>query len=92
MNQEIKDQGVIEVLLKRFENERYPRAQLLKKKVDNGGVLDDQDLSYLEQTLGEAHQVTALLSRHPEYAALAKEILLMYEEIMSKSQQNSNQA
>jgi len=92
MDQEKKDQGVIAVLLKRFENERYPRAQLLKKKVDDGAVLDERDLSFLEQTLADAHQVIAIILRHPEYASLAKEILLMYEEIMSKSQQNSKGA
>ena len=90
MNQEIKDQGVITVLLKRFENEGYPRAQLLKKKVDNGGILDDRDLSFLEETLEHAQQIMALISRQLEYAALAKEVMVMYEEIMSKSQQNNN--
>ena len=91
MNQEIKDQGVIAVLLKRFEHDLYPRAKLLQSKVDNGGVLDNNDLSFLEKTLGDAHQVMAILSRHPEYASLAKEMLLMCEDIMSKSQQNSKE-
>ncbi|MEW6998959.1 hypothetical protein AADZ86_14840 [Colwelliaceae bacterium BS250] len=92
MDQEQKDQGVIAVLLKRFEHQRYPQAELLKTKVDNGGVLDDHDLSFLEQTLADAHQVMAILSRHPEYAPLAKGVLLMYEEIMSKSQENNKNA
>ena len=92
MDLETKDQGVIAVLLKRFESDRYPRAQLLKEKVNNGAVLDNYDLSYLEHTLEDAHKVLAIISRHPEYASLAKEILVMYEKIMSKSQQNSNQA
>jgi hypothetical protein len=35
------------------------------------------------------HQVIAIVTRHPEYGSLAKETLLMYEEIMSKSQLNS---
>jgi hypothetical protein len=91
MNLEKQDQGVIAVLLKRFESERYPRAQLLKEKVDNGSVLDNHDLSYLEHTLDDAHKILAIISRHPEYASLAKETLLMYEKIMTKSQQNSNQ-
>ncbi len=89
MDQETKDQGVISVLLKRFETERYPRAKLLKQQVDNGAVLDHFDLSYLEDTLGDAHEVLLILSRHPEYSSLAQEVILMYESIMSKSQQNS---
>ncbi len=89
MDQEVKDKGVIAVLLKRFESEIYPKAQLLKTKVDNGAILDEQDLSFLEQTLADTHQIMAIVSRHPEYATLVKAALLMYEEIMSKSQQNS---
>ncbi|MDX2368744.1 MAG: hypothetical protein QNK36_10130 [Colwellia sp.] len=92
MDQEKKDQGVIAVLLKRFENERYPRAQLIKTKVDNGAVLDDQDIAFIEQTLEDAHQEMAIILRHPEYASLAKEVMLMYEEIMSTSQKNSSEA
>ncbi|TWX72082.1 hypothetical protein ESZ36_02300 [Colwellia demingiae] len=89
MDLEQKDKGVIAVLLKRFENERYPRIKQLKAKVDTGAVLDQQDLTYLEQVLMDTHQVIAIITRHPEYGSLAKESLLMYEEIMSKSQLNS---
>jgi hypothetical protein len=88
MDREQKDSGVIAVLLKRFEQERYPRAMALKQKVDGGAVLDDNDLAYLEQVLADAHQVMALVQRHPQYGALTKGVLLMYEEIMTKSQQN----
>lgn len=89
MDLEQKDQGVIAVLLKRFEHERYPRAQTLKSKIDSGAVLDKQDLAYLDQVLSDTHKVMAVLERHPEYASLVQSILLMYEEIMSKSQQNN---
>jgi hypothetical protein len=88
MDQEKIDQGVIAVLLKRFETESYPRAQSIKKNIDEGGVLSERDLSFFEETLEHAHQIMALIVRHPEYAALAKEVVLMYEEIMSKSQEN----
>lgn len=92
MDQEVKDKGVIAVLLKHFESDTYPRAQLLKTKVDNGTVLDDRDLFFIEQTLVDDQKVMTILKRHPEYASLVKETLLMYEEIMSKSQQNSKEA
>ena len=84
-----KDEGVIAVLLKRFENERWPRAQALKAKVDEGGVLDEADLSYLEHILTDAQQVMGLVQRFPKYAPLAKGIIAMYNEIMTKSQENS---
>ena len=92
MNQEENDKGVLAVLTKRFEHERYPRMLELKKNVDSGGVLDDRDLSYIEHILTDAHQILSVLTRHPEYASLAKKCLIMYEEIMSQSQKNSKPA
>ncbi|TRX55170.1 hypothetical protein [Thalassomonas sp. M1454] len=88
MDIEEKDKGVIAVILKRFEHERYPKLKELNDKVDSGGVLDEKDLDYLEKVLSDYHQVMAVITRHPEYAALAKGVLLMYEEVMNKSQQN----
>ncbi|RHW76680.1 hypothetical protein [Colwellia sp. RSH04] len=90
MQVENKDLGVITVLLKRFEHERLPKAKALKAKVDEGNMLDDADLSYLEQVLTDSHQVMGLLNKHPEYAALAKETIKLYEDIMTTSQRNSN--
>lgn len=82
------DLGVISVLLKRFETERFPRAQDLKAKVESGGVLESQDLAYLDHVLDDAREVLALIATHPEYASLAKAVLVMYEEIMTKSEEN----
>ena len=90
MDIEQKDQGVIAVMLKRFEHERYPQMQLLKEKVDNGAVLNEKDLEYLEKVFADVHQGLAIITRHPEYAALVKSALVMYEEIMSTSQANNN--
>ncbi|PKI13963.1 hypothetical protein [Colwellia sp. 12G3] len=92
MDLETKDQGVIEVILKRFEHERYPQMLALKERVDNGAVLDKKDLEYLGQVLEETHQILAIVTRHPEYASLIKAGLVMYEEIMTKSQLNNNLA
>lgn len=89
MDLEQKDKGVIAVILKRFESERYPHMKRLKAKVDNGSVLDENDLSYLEEILSDAHQILAIITRHPEYGSLVKESLVMYEEIMTLSQLNS---
>jgi hypothetical protein len=89
MNQAEHDEGVLAVLIKRFEHERYPRMLELKKNVDDGGVLDERDLNYIEHILTDAHQVMTVLTRHPEYAPLAQKCLVLYEEIMSQSQKNS---
>jgi len=92
MDLQTKDIGVIAVIIKQFQNERYPRMQALQQKVNSGLVLDSNDLSYLEKVFSDAHQLMAVISRHPEYGQLAKKALLMYEEIMSKSQLNDSES
>lgn len=89
MDLEQKDKGVIAVLFKRFEDITYPKIQAMKAKVDAGNVLGPRDIAFLDKTLTDAHQIMGLLKRHPEYAPLAEGVLLMYEEIMTKSQENS---
>ena len=63
--------------------------QQLKAKVDSGAVLDDKDIKYLGKVFEDAHQILAIITRHPEYGTLVKSGIEMYENIMSKSQLNS---
>ncbi|WP_371186011.1 hypothetical protein [Thalassotalea maritima] len=89
MDLQQKDKGVIAVILKRFETERLPKVKKLQAKVDAGGVLDEYDIAFLQQVFDDAHQVMDVVKRHPEYGKLAKGVLHMYNDIMSKSQVNS---
>lgn len=84
-----KDLGTIAVIIKRFETERMPRAKEIKARVDAGGVLEDVDIAFLKQVFEEAQGSMQLIARHPEYAKLAKGVIMMYEEIMTKSQENA---
>ncbi|TLU64161.1 hypothetical protein FE810_12710 [Thalassotalea litorea] len=89
MDLEERDEGVIAVLFKRFEDITYPKIEQMREKVNGGGVLDDREIAFLDKTFKDGHQVLSVLKRHPEYDALAKGVILIYEEIMTKSQENS---
>ena len=86
--QEKKDQGMIMVLLERFNKQRLPRAKVLKKKVDAGELLNDQDLALIKEVQNDSRQVRTLLARHPEYQELAAEILDMWNKIIEKDMEN----
>ena len=51
MNSESQDAGVIAAIVERLEEQRLPRALDLKAKVDQGGMLDDMDIEFLELSL-----------------------------------------
>ena len=82
------DLGVIQALLERLNEQRLPRLLELKKKVDAGTPLADEDLGYLSQILADADQVKPFIDRHPEYQELVSRIVHLYHEITTKALRN----
>jgi hypothetical protein len=90
MPQSSLDQGVIQVLLDRFNQQRLPRAMEMKEKVDRGEKLEEFDVTYLAGVLEDIQQIRPLLERHPEYEALVVKGLALYKEIVDKATQNES--
>lgn len=88
MTQSTMDAGVISVVLDRLEKHRLPKILALKDKVDGGDTLDDYDIEFLEQVLGDAGKINALIDRNPEYKELAAKVLSLYNEITGKALEN----
>ena len=88
MSDEKDDDGLIFVLMERFEKIRLPRAIALKEKVDGGAVLDDYDVAFLEEVFSDSNKIKPLLDRHPEYQALATRVISLYSEITEKALEN----
>ena len=85
MEYESNDAGVISVIIERLEEQQLPRALDLKDKVDQGGLLDDMDIGFLERVFAETNEAMPLLERHPEYQLLAAKVTNLYHEVMTKA-------
>lgn len=85
------DAGVIQVLLDRFNNQRFPRAVELKAKVDSGQGLEPFEVDYLGDVLNDIHAIKGLVARHPEYQALVVKGMQLYAEIAEKALANEKQ-
>jgi hypothetical protein len=83
-----QDVGTIAVLMERFEKQRLPRALALKKKVDQGGLLDDRDIAFLEDVVATGNKISPLIERHPEYKELVARAISLYKEITNKALEN----
>ena len=92
MSEISKDAGVIAALLERFEKHRLPRAIALKEKVDNGGLLDDNDIAFLKRVLEDSQQVQQLVDRHPEYKDLVAQASQLYADITTKALENEKES
>ena len=88
MNESSNDAALIQVLVDRLEKHRLPVALELKEKVDQGDVLNDREIEFLEQVLGDVDQVKPLLDRHPEWQELAARMVSLYNEITTKALEN----
>ncbi|MFC1772695.1 hypothetical protein ACFL3A_04995 [Pseudomonadota bacterium] len=88
MTDDKNDDGLIFVLMERFEKFRLPRAISLKEKVDGGAVLDDYDVAFLEEVFSDSNKIKPLLDRHPEYQELATRVITLYGEITEKALEN----
>ncbi len=89
MSENSNDQGVIQVLLDRFNKQRLPRALAMKEKVDRGEELDDFEVTYLAAVLEDLQKIRPLLSRHPEYEPLVLKGMALYQEISEKALANA---
>lgn len=83
-----KEQGVVEALIKRFEEWRLPRALDIKAKVDRGDKLDDFDIEFLERVLRDAEEIKPYVDRRPDYQALYTRAIGLYGEITKKGLEN----
>lgn len=85
-----KDSALIQVLVDRLEKIRLPIALELKEKVDRGELLNDREIEYLEEVLGDVGKIKPLIDRHPEWQGLVGQMANLYNDITTKALENEN--
>jgi hypothetical protein len=88
MSEVSKDSGVLTVLAQRLVEQRLPKLLLLKERLDQGEVLTDYDLRFLEEALSDAQENIALVDRNRDVQDIAAQVMHLYKEIMDKAVQN----
>ena len=83
-----KDEGVIAVLIERFNKERLPRMLRLKEKVDGGEKLSETDINFLKEVFEDSKHTIPLGDRHPEYQDLMARVIRLYHEITEQVLKN----
>jgi len=82
------EEGVILALIERFEKQRLPRLQALKKKTDDGELLSEGDINFLDKVIHDAQQSKHLIDRHPEWQSFCARVVHLYETITENALKN----
>jgi hypothetical protein len=92
MSNDSMDNGVIKVLLDRFNEQRLPLLLELKERVYRGEKLNVLDVKHLEDIAETARQISPALERHPEFKPLVAQVIGLYKEITSKALENEQKS
>lgn len=74
--------SILTVLNERLVEQRIPRLDYLKHRLDRGEMLDDYDIWFLEHAFADARRNTALVGRHHEAHGIFVRLLHLYKQIM----------
>jgi len=80
---------IFTVLLERFDKQRLPIIKKLKIKVDNGELLDDLEILFLEEVFKDAHDLLPKVQKHPEFERIFSQAIHLYHEITDQALKNT---
>ena len=84
----ITENGILAVMMRRFETHWLPDTLAIKERVDRGEVLSDWATSYLDEVVKDISQAKSLVDQHPEFQPLYARAARMYQEITTKALEN----
>jgi len=87
-SEKTEEEGVVAAIIERMEELRLPRALDLKAKVDQGGVLDDLDIAFLERVFVECDEMNQYFDRHPALKQLEARMMGLYHAITARALAN----
>ena len=84
------DNPIICALLDHYEKHTMPRMMDIKQQVDAGEKLNDADISFLQNTFAELHNIEPLIHRHPEYQVLFSRMVDFCKDISLRAAANED--
>ncbi len=91
MEENAEDAIIIEALLKRFTEQRLPKALELREKVFSGGKLNEFDVKFLDSVFTDAKYIFNLSDKYPEYQEIVTKAIQLYCEITEKALENEKE-
>lgn len=83
-----KEACIVTALLRQLNNQRLPRLFAMKKRLEQGGRMDSDDIGYLHAGLHDTMRIRYLCEGHPDLAALCTRVTALYKEITMRALAN----
>jgi hypothetical protein len=83
-----KHAGIIQVLITEFEKHRLPILLQLKDKVDDGKIISDGDIEFLNKVIDDAKRTMHMTASFPELHEFCLHVVYLYKEICVKAVEN----
>jgi len=83
-----RELGIVEAVLKDFNDHRLPRLLDMEKRVDDGEPLSEYDLDYLKAAVERTRSNESFADVHPEFKTLVLGVSKLYDHITVKALQN----
>ena len=83
-----EDLGKIEAVLERLEKFRLPRLMDIKQRVDDGAVLNEFEIQFLEETMSDTENNKRFVDAHPEFQSMCARVIHLHHDITEKALEN----
>ena len=84
-------EGLIELLVERFETQQLPRILELERSVAAGNTITEFEQEFLEAVCREAIQSKQLVDQFPQYQPLFARVVHLYREITTRALKNEKE-
>lgn len=83
--------GIMHALVERLAHERLPRLLNIKERVDAGETLTEDDLDFLQKSLGDAQDNAHFYKDYPQYHDIAVKVVAIYHDVVARALENEKQ-
>ncbi|SET66274.1 hypothetical protein [Thalassotalea agarivorans] len=84
--------GKLQTILTDFEQHQLPRLLDLEEHVNDGGTLNEFDITFMEQIADLAKRANRYAESHPDYQEFVAKMVHLYEQITEKALENEKSA
>ncbi|WP_043739046.1 hypothetical protein [Thioalkalivibrio nitratireducens] len=91
MTEAEKEACLVSAVLRQLNNHRLPKLFAIRERLNRGGLMDPDDIRYLQASLHDTMQIRYLCEAHPDLSMLCTKVTNLHREITMRALENETQ-